>query len=344
MGCTLVHSGLLIVVSVAACACEHRERPQVLSEARPVKAPIQASTPAETNDPEKLHASSPIPSPLPPRPVEASDAALVKGRPYALIVPTERQGKGSEPLPLFVYLHGYGSSAKRLDEVLEVGDLAREKGVLLAIPDGTRSLKGRRFWNATPACCNFTGSTVDDVAYIAALIDDVKRRETVDERRVFIVGHSNGGFMAHRLACELSDRVVGIASIAGATFPDIERCQPKAPVTVLQIHGDADQIISFSGGHALGKASLPRHPSAHETVASWAKLNGCESTLRSVDTIDLEDRYQGQETSVGEYRGCQGGAAVELWAVGGGGHFVGQGRRALEALHEFLLSHPRAPR
>jgi polyhydroxybutyrate depolymerase len=44
------------------------------------------------------------------------------------------------------------------------------------------------------------------VAYLGAVIDDVAAHYTVDPKRFFVIGHSNGGFMAHRLACEIGGR------------------------------------------------------------------------------------------------------------------------------------------
>lgn len=344
----------VVVVIAIACvlACEqHRARSTEPPDSPPPAEPAQAQEPESTPQQRLPHDSPRSPSILDAGPdacpskttLALSDAArdaLVARRPYVFTTPRSG-GKSSQPMPLFVYLHGYGSSSKRLREVLDVEALARSRGVLLATPDGSQEPQGRRFWNATPACCNFSGSNVDDVQYIAALIDDVKQRANVDSSRIFVVGHSNGGFMAHRLACELSDRVVGIASVAGAAVPSDGRCQPQAPVAVLQVHGDADQIISFEGGHALGKASLPRHPSALESVALWAKLNDCEISPRVTGTIDIESRLPGPETTISRYSSCREGASVELWAVKGGSHFVAQERAALELIHDFLMSNPR---
>jgi len=266
-------------------------------------------------------------------------AALFKRRPYNLEVPSGLDG--TKAAPLVIYLHGYGASAKRLRQVLEVGILAKSKGFLYVTPDGSRDPRGRRFWNATPACCDFLGSKVNDVAYIAAIIDDVKRRAKVDTRRVFIVGYSNGGFMAYRLACELSARIAGIVSVAGAANLDGEACRPRHPVAVLQIHGDADEHVLYGGGHVLGKTTVPRHPSARDTVTLWSKRNGCTGGMDRDDPLDLESRIPGPETEVARYSDCNGGAA-ELWTVRGGNHFVAQSHDASEKILDFLMAHPRA--
>ena len=73
---------------------------------------------------------------------------------------------------------------------------------------------------------------VDDVAYVGGLIDEALRTWPVDPKRVYIVGHSNGDFMAHRLACERADVVVAIAGLAGAGIAiDGSGCSPSKPAT-----------------------------------------------------------------------------------------------------------------
>ncbi len=267
----------------------------------------------------------------------ATAKAIVKRRPYELGIPPGLDR--SRPSPLVLYLHGYGASPSKLRQVLGVADVAREAGFVFATPAGTKSSKRRRFWNATPACCDFENVRVDDVTYIAAVIEDAKQRVSVDQARIFVVGYSNGGFMAHRLACELSDRIAGIASVAGAGFLDDDRCRPSSPVAVLQIHGDADTIVSIHGGYTLGRIDLPAHPSAQASVARWGKLNGCGPLQRAPARLDLEDRLPGPETKVYRHQECQGGAA-ELWWVEGGGHFVAQSRSATRQIYGFLMAHP----
>src|SRR5205814_3467937 len=107
----------------------------------------------------------------------------------------------TKPTPLLILLHGYTASGAQQEMYFKLGPVANAQGFLYAIPDGTVDGAGNRFWNATDACCNYFGSAVDDVAYLGAIMDDVGTRYNVDPKPIFVVGHSNGGFMAHRLAC-----------------------------------------------------------------------------------------------------------------------------------------------
>ena len=189
--------------------------------------------------------------------------------------------------------------------------------MLIAYPDGTLDRAGRRFWNANDACCDLYGSGVDDVAYLTAVLDDAERRYSVDPRRVFLVGHSNGAFMAHRMACELGSRISGVVALAGDVWKDGARCKPGSPVSVLQVHGERDRIIPYAGGTIFGGHGTV--PSAPESVATWAARNGCTGGLAPTgERLDLDSRLPGAETRVERWT-CGTGAA-ELWTIESGGH------------------------
>src|SRR5437588_222627 len=128
------------------------------------------------------------------------DGGALAGRPYEVDVPAGYDK--SQPHPLIVLLHGYSGAAGEINAYFGFSALADAKQVLVALPNGTIDDAGRRFWNATDACCNYFNSYVDDVGYLNAVIDDMKKKYNVDAHRVFVVGHSNGAFMAHRMACD----------------------------------------------------------------------------------------------------------------------------------------------
>ena len=265
---------------------------------------------------------------------------LVTARPYRLRVPVGYDP--AHPAPLLVLLHGYGSSGAELESFFSAASLADSKGVFVAIPDGTKDGAGKRFWNATDACCNFGNAKVDDVAYLVALLDDVAARHAIDPKRVFLVGHSNGGYFAHRAACERAERIAGIVSIAGMTWKDASKCTPSAPVAVAQIHGDADSVVHLDGGHIRDDPSRPEYPSARETVAGWAAKDHCTGPLARADTaLDLDPQLAGAETTIERATGCPAGAAAELWTVHGMGHMPRASPAWGEAVWGFCAAHGR---
>lgn len=291
-------------------------------------------------------------------------SALVAARPYRVHVPP-----GYDPTratPLVVLLHGYTDEPEETEGYFRMHEVADREGFLLALPGGTRDRGGNRFWSATDSCCDFGGTGVDDVAYLTAVLDDAEARYHVDLDRVYLVGHSNGAFMALRLACELAPRIAAVVAHAGSTWVDPTRCKPAAPVSVLAIHGDADTIVRYEGG-TLDDAMLDRfaklvqirlptplvpgprpYPSAHETIARWAAIDACTGPLHEIGRIDLDTSLPGDETSEQAYSGCRG-TAVELWTMHGAGHMPALARAPAppafaEAIWTFLEHHPRRRR
>jgi polyhydroxybutyrate depolymerase len=275
--------------------------------------------------------------------------SIVASRPYGFKVPTGYDSK--TPTPLVILLHGYGASGVGQESYFQLGAVADAQTFLYAFPDGTADATGRRFWNADDACCDFFGSGVDDVAYLNAMIDDISSKYTVDPKRIFVVGHSNGAFMSHRLACDLSNRIAAIAALAGAVWNDASKCNPTSPVSVLDIHGDADLVVNYAGGSlAVGlvapgapSKTPPPYPSEAQTMATWAAKNRCTGALAADGVVlDLDTLVAGSETSERAYAGCPSGLDVELWTITGGSHVPVLAQPTWgEAVYGFLKKHPK---
>lgn len=230
------------------------------------------------------------------------------------------------PTPLVVALHPFTGNPIVIDAYLALTRHSRELGFLVVLPAGRSDSMGRGYWNATDACCAWEGETPDDVGYLLGVLDEVEAHYNVAPGRVFAVGHSNGGFMAHRLACEAPDRFAAIASIAGVGFAVSGDCAATTPVSVLQIHGDADATVRYEGGADLGSLfsapmTTPTYPGAVATVQHWASLAGCVLRATAGDPLDLEVDLEGAETQTSRYEtDCAAGVGVELWTIRGGEH------------------------
>ncbi|HEY8090128.1 MAG TPA: hypothetical protein VIF09_19840 [Polyangiaceae bacterium] len=275
--------------------------------------------------------------------VPAIDATgIVAARPYTLHVPSGY--KAGTPTPVLFMFHGFGISGDVEEAYMQLQGVSDAHGFLYVYSTGTLSKPtdgglGSTFWNATNACCDFYDSGVDDVQYFDAMLDDLQSKYSVDPKRVFVVGHSNGGFMSHRLACDRASRVAAIVSLEGAQWLDLSKCNPSAPVSVVEVHGDADQTIYFDGGSTQSAA----YPGALATMGDWGSRNGCTGALAATgQTLDLVADLPGSETAVEAYAGCPPGIDAQLWLVHGGVHIPtltqpGWG----ETVWTFLSAHPR---
>lgn len=279
------------------------------------------------------------PSPDASNPGTDAGNPLIAARPYRVRAPGNYTALG--PLPLVVLLHGYGANSTGQEAYFALGAQVSPRRFLLALPEGTRDAGGKQFWNATDACCNFLNAPVDDVAYLRALIADMKARYNVDSDRVYVIGHSNGGFMALRMACEMSDEIAAVMSLAGAGFSDAMRCSPSRSVHVLQVHGDNDQTVLFAGGVGLVAGALP-YPGAERTVGDWATRNGCAMTRMSTGAdLDLDSVLVGAETTREAHTGCRAGGSAELWRIRGGSHIPTFGTTWAPAVVDWLYAHAR---
>jgi polyhydroxybutyrate depolymerase len=266
-------------------------------------------------------------------------AGPTANRPYGLKVPAGYDAH--HPVPLVVLLHGYTSNGANHAAYFGLLDEADRRGFLLAYPDGTRDLMGARFWNATDACCDWFRSGVDDVAYLDAVIDEISAKYAVDPARIYLVGHSNGAFMAHRYACDRADRVAAIVTLAGMQWKDQSHCRPSSAVSVLHVHGRDDTTVNYGGGTMPNGAS---YPGAVETLADWAALDHCAGTLAGTGRrYDLDRTVAGDETMEEAYSGCPAGTALQLWTIGHGGHVPAFTTQWAEAIWAFMLKHPKAP-
>jgi polyhydroxybutyrate depolymerase len=252
---------------------------------------------------------------------------------------------GQTPSALVVLLHGYGGDSTWQENYWRLKPLAETRGFLYCYPDGTLDTRGYPFWNATEACCNLYGSNVDDSAYLRGLIEEIVRQYAVDRKRVHVTGHSNGGYMSYRMACDHADLVAGIASLAGYTFLDGTTPRPSEPVPVLHITGTAEEAVPYCGG--VGGASLFVKPGALRTVQIWAAFNGCaEPVWDPQPVLDLDLAVPGLDTTVLRYTSCPAGGAVELWTINGGTHlptfFRGPDHSEYSArVIDWLLTHPK---
>lgn len=238
----------------------------------------------------------------------------------------------SVPMPLLLALHGYGGSGA--DFV--IGTFVDDREILYVAPTGTVDPTGAAFWNATPGCCDFFGTNIDDSGYLAALIDEVKAALNVDPTRVHVFGYSNGGFMAHVLACDHAGVIASFASVAGAAYNNPANCAASESVHALQIHGTNDTVIAYGGGSTPGG----NYPGALETVDQWIGVSSCNATGTAGAPIDLVVDIAGAETTVTSWTtDCTTGGSAELWTVNGGGHLLAFQPDFLDRLFDWFDAH-----
>ena len=230
-----------------------------------------------------------------------------------------------------VALHGGGGSASQFKEENGLDAVSDREGFLAVYPDGTGPLAGRLLtWNAGPHCCGWAANNeVDDVAFLAAVLDDLARRTSVDGGRIYAIGHSNGSMMAYRLAAERPDLIMAIVAVAGAMDATLDR--PVPPVAVLHIHSADDPRALYEGG--IGPPfpltdQRVEHQPVMRGLDAWAANNGCGPMPRVTGERE-ETAAQARTRGRGSvphtvtrlvWDGCVENGAVEHLRLTGAGH------------------------
>ena len=194
---------------------------------------------------------------MPARPHEAGSKTVTlqsggTNRSYILHVPPGYDG--AKPLPLVFDIHGYTSFASEQLERSKWDEMADKEGFVLIAPDGVNMS-----WNAGN-CCG--GNKQDDVSFFRAMVEKTSAELCIDSKRVYVSGHSNGGAMTYRLACEAADIIAAVAPVCGGMFMAIDNCNPSRPIPVMAIRATGDSTV--------------RIDSADDDVEEWLSNDQCD--------------------------------------------------------------------
>ncbi len=212
--------------------------------------------------------------------------------------------------PLVIVLRASREKGQRVRHSLGLDEMASSAGPVLVYPD---PLGGR--WSEAPG-----PEAARDAVFIRDLIARLVADGLVDRRKVFLVGVSNGGFTALRLACDSTQLFAGAAAVISAAPADLgASCRPSRPLPLLMIVGTADPFIPYAGG----KAALPESKidvlSVDAALAIFGKAAGCGEG-RTTTPIPDRDPHDGTRSYLDKLNGCK--VPVEALRVEGGGHSI----------------------
>ncbi|MFO0658782.1 MAG: PHB depolymerase family esterase [Polyangiaceae bacterium] len=224
---------------------------------------------------------------------------------------------------LILALHGAGGTGRGM-EGLTLGKLNRiadRDGYIVVYPDGVN----KRWNDLRPRDDNHVDTSVDDIGFLIALIDELSARFNIDPSRVYVTGASNGGFMSFALVCASPDRFAAFAPVmAGIGTLVAEHCAlstPRAPaVSLLMINGTRDPLVPYDGTsvtfrerHLGNKLTVPA------TISTWASWLGCPSAPTTT-TLPNTDPDDGTWVTQTNHVGCRDQSEISLITVDGGGH------------------------
>lgn len=231
-------------------------------------------------------------------------------------------------LPVVFALHGAGMNIESMRALTFLEVTADRNGFIAVFPQGVQG-----GWNCGG---HKIRSSANDTKFFAEMIDYLRANYNIDPKAVFVTGISNGGLMAERLACDLSDKVaaIGVVSITG--FGSVCRgARVRRAVPAVFFLGTDDPLCPWENGEAkqLGKlgtslglgdfavsAAMAKYVdvmSAEEIVEFWAQMNGCSSDARN-ERLPNSDPKDGCDVVKQTYGA--GNREVICYTVNGGGH------------------------
>ena len=224
----------------------------------------------------------------------------------------------TQPAPLVIALHGRGDDSSGMETLTHFNDLADRAGFIVAYPNGLNNE-----WNFVRGVHGYDLSQ-DDTAFLVALIDHIGEDHPVDKTRVYLVGFSNGGFMAERVACENPAPFAAFASVSAAIFGGIEEVCPQSSdihAPMLLINGTADNNIYWDGTSVEqnGQKIYITYP-VSDTFGFWALFNGCPLDADSQDIPPTGNSPDTQVRILTIKCPAETGTAVLLYRIAGGGH------------------------
>ena len=217
-------------------------------------------------------------------------------------------------VPLVIALHGGLGTSSQFAANSGLNGFAESNRFIAVYPDGIGNQSdgtGYQTWNGGYCCGPAATQSVNDVAFIRDLVVKLRTTMPIDPRRVYAMGHSNGGILAYKLACELSDVIVAIGFQAGSNV--IAGCQPTNPVSVFHLHGTADTNMPINGGKGSG-VSTTIFVAARNAVDAMATVNGCNvSSPKPLVTTNTD-------VTALSWTGCRSNSEVKFVTVNGATH------------------------
>jgi polyhydroxybutyrate depolymerase len=277
------------------------------------------------------------------------EAAGIK-RSYNLHVPAALPA--DKPAALVLVFHGSGDTGFGMEAFSKFSNIADREKFIVAYPDAI----GKN-WNDGREVAGISSqlNKVDDVAFAAALIQDVSAAQHVDAKRIFATGFSNGGILVHLLAARLGKQLAAIAAVSGGIAePLAPNFNPVAPVSVFIMHGTKDPFVPYLGGD-VDYRNNGRIISTIDTIACWLKANG---TTGNPETGELPDRVAADNCQVkwSRWISKKSGTELLLYMIDGAGHTWASGSQylpvpvigevcrefnATESIWSFFEKHPR---
>ncbi|MGL4974139.1 MAG: alpha/beta hydrolase family esterase [Bosea sp. (in: a-proteobacteria)] len=229
---------------------------------------------------------------------------------YRLRVPAGWDGQPG--LPALIFFHGWQETPEGILAMQEITAFADAFDLVLVVPEG----QGKTW--------SYPGSPSrhrDDFRFVEEVLDDLPRRFPVDEKRIWASGFSQGGSMVWNIACQMPERFLAFAPVAGGFWEPLPAACKQASTRIFHVHGTTDATVPMKGRSL--RNGLWKQGDIAKGWTILAKANGCQ--------FDLDEPFGHMAPQTGSdlplactpSRSCPANSAMMLCLHGGGHHVSG---------------------
>ena len=177
----------------------------------------------------------------------------------AMIVPPAKKTDG--PVPFVLVFHGHGGTIKSCMDMFNLHKYWPE--ALVVYPQGLPTATAREAAGKENGWQQKIGINNDrDLKFVDAMLKDLGEKYTIDTKRVFATGHSNGGMFSYLLGMTRS-RIFAAIAPSAAVVTGLGADQDARPIPVLHVAGKSDNVALFEN--------------QMKSVDTIRKRNGCET-------------------------------------------------------------------
>lgn len=159
-------------------------------------------------------------------------------------------------IPVVLMLHGSGGNGEKFYNISGWKEVGEAHNILTVFPsspqypcvfdDGAEKPNAEKWSSYDLELCD-NKMPVDDIKFLSLVIEKLKKKYTVDEKRMYMVGFSNGGEMSSRAAVELSDQLAAVVACAGALPVDTTFKPLRNLPVLLQVGNSDDKLMAKLG-------------------------------------------------------------------------------------------------
>ena len=237
----------------------------------------------------------------------------------------------SNTYPVIFAMHGGGSIGYQgIEGQSQLSELSDLENFIVVYPEGVERL-GFRTWNAGDCCPSASVLGTDDIGFINELLEKLKLELSINQKKVYATGFSNGGQLAYKLANRYPNKFAAVSAVAGVLqdFP----FNPTRKVPIIHFHSYQDLTAPYNGGFSDAPLINFEFPSVDSTLLLIANNYNCGLIKETI----FSDPYT---YDFFRYSDCNNNVQIELYVSQDGGHTWpgGQAFQSMEVTNHFNAS------